>query len=263
MPRKNRRIQTTQQPKRYKARRIDELNSALYNNGRAIDDGSQRKVWTKHDLQTIRALTPPQEDMVHGYLNGYDVCGFGTAGTGKTLIALYLAFLDILDEKTPRKKIIIIRSIVPTRNPGFLPGTIAEKISPHEAAYPPLFRKLFGKSSTYNDMKDVGLVEFNSTCFVRGTTIDDAIIIFDEATNTTLEEFDSVVTRRGKNSTMFILGDLMQNDLANTREKSGFAQALKILETTGDYAMVKFTVNDIVRSKQVKNWILARESLGI
>jgi phosphate starvation-inducible protein PhoH len=263
MSRKNRKMQSPQQPKRYKDRRMQELNSALYNNGKAIDDGVPKKVWTKHDLQSIKALTPPQEDMVHGYLNGYDICGYGSAGTGKTLVALYLAFLDILDEKSPRKKIIIIRSTVPTRDLGHLPGTIEEKIAPHEATYPPLFRKLFGKSSTYVDMKDAGIVEFKSTSFVRGLTFDDAVMIFDEATNTTLEEFDSVITRRGKSTTVFVLGDLRQNDLVNTKEKSGFAQALMVMETTGDYEMVKFTVHDVIRSKAVKNWILARESLGI
>lgn len=245
-------------------KRIDELNDVLLNNGRAIEDGPKRKSWSLHDLRTIKAITPPQEDMIHSYINNYDVCAYGSAGTGKTLIALYLAFLDILDENKPYNKLIIVRSIVSTRDPGHLPGTLEEKAAPHEATYPPLFRKLFGKASTYKDMKSSGLVEFHTTSFVRGLTWDDAVVIFDESANTNLEEFDSVMTRMGKNTRVLVLGDIKQNDLANsTREKSGFAESLRVMEAIDNFSMVRFVSQDVVRSGFVKAWIQAREALGI
>lgn len=183
--------------------------------------------------------------------------------THNTFIALYLAFLDILDERTPRKKIIIVRSIVSTRDPGHLPGTLEEKAAPHEATYPPMFKALFGKASTYKDMKAAGLVEFVTTSFVRGQTWESAIVIFDEATNTTIHEFDSVMTRMGKESKVFVLGDIQQNDLSQGRETSGFAKCLQVMETMGNFSMVRFVSHDIVRSGFVKAWIQAREALGI
>jgi len=259
---RNRRVR--EKARDFRSKRIDELNDALLNNGRAIDEYPQRKRWSLHDLRSIRALTHPQEEMFHSYINRYDVCAYGSAGTGKTLVALYLAFLDVLNESIAYNKVIIVRSIVSTRDPGHLPGTMEEKAAPHEATYPPLFRKLFGKASTYKDMKAAGLVEFVTTSFVRGLTWDDAVVVFDEAANTTLEEFDSVMTRMGKNTRVFVLGDIKQNDLANSaREKSGFDKSIRIMESMDNFSMVRFTSHDIVRSGFVKAWIQARESLGV
>ena len=244
----------------FKKRSIKELSNALINNGAAIDEGIKRKKWTRHDLKTIRPLTHPQGDMFESYMNDYDICAYGSAGTGKTLVALYLAMLDVLDESKPVNRVIIVRSIVSTRDPGFLKGTLEEKSAPHECTYPPLFKKMFGKASTYADMKEAGLVEFHTSSFVRGLTWDNAVVVFDEAANTTLDEFDSVVTRLGDESKLYVLGDSKQNDLAH---KSGFTECLRIMDSMGCFSMVRFTSHDVVRSGFVKEWIQTRESLGI
>ena len=151
------------QTKAAKNASVFELSQALLNNGRAWEQGPKRKTWSRHDLRTIRPLTAAQEDMFHAYINNYNICGYGTAGTGKTFLALYLALSEVFDDKSDINHIIIVRSTVATREVGHLPGTLAEKIAPHEAVYHDVFSELIGKSSTYEDMKAAGLVEFKST----------------------------------------------------------------------------------------------------
>ena len=258
MSRKQRAIKNNKQAN------VFELTNALINNTKAWEEGPKRKSWSKHDLRTIRPLTVAQEDMFHAYINNYNICGYGTAGTGKTFLALYLALNEVFDPKSEVNRIIIVRSIVSTRDPGHLPGTLAEKVSPHEEAYHSILHQLVGKSSTYQDMKDAGLIEFKVTSFVRGTTWDNAVVIMDESQNMNLHEFDSVVTRLGEKSKLIVLGDVRQNDLIHSRkEVSGFSDALRIMECMDDFAMVNFTQQDIVRGPLVKSWIIARESIGV
>lgn len=241
---------------------VFELSQALVNNSKAWEEGPKRKKWTLHDLRTIRPLTTAQEDMFHAFINNYDVCGFGTAGTGKSFLALYLALSEILNEKTDAKRIIIVRSTVATREVGHLKGSLEDKLAPHEAAYHDILHELIGKASTYQDMKDAGLIEFHSTSFLRGLTWNDAIIIFDEIQNCNDEEIDSVMTRVGEGSRVFALGDVRQNDLKYSRkETSGMPWFLKVVENMPEFSMVQFTVHDVVRGPFVKSWIQATESI--
>jgi phosphate starvation-inducible PhoH-like protein len=244
--------------------KLRELENALLNNGRAIDEGAKRKNWTIHDLKTIRPYTQAQHDMFSAFVNNYDVCGYGSAGTGKSFLALYLALADVLSEKTETDKIIIVRSIVSVRDPGALPGELNDKTAPHEAAYHGILQELVGKSSTYTDMKDAGLIEFHTTSFLRGITWKNAVIIFDEAQNATSEEFNGVMTRVGELSKVLVLGDIAQNDMINKRkETSGFVDALKVMDHMDEFSMVRFLPQDIVRSGFVKSWIMTKEGLGI
>lgn len=242
---------------------VFELSQALLNNGKAWEEGPKRKTWTKHDLRTIRPLTAAQEDMFHAYINNYNICGYGTAGTGKTFLAIYLALNEIFNDQSEIDHMIIVRSIVSTRDPGHLPGTLGEKVAPHESAYYDIFHDLIGKASTYSDMKDAGLVQFKTTSFIRGSTWNNAIIIIDESQNMNFEEFSSVMTRVGENSKVIMLGDIKQNDLLHSRkETSGMAQALKVIEHMPEFSMVRFTPHDIVRSEFVKSWIMACEEVA-
>lgn len=242
-----------------------ELSQALVNNCKAWEEGPKRKSWSRHDLRTIRPQTAAQEDMFHAYINNYNICGYGVAGSGKSFLALYLALTDLFDEKTDIDRVIIVRSIVSTRDPGHLPGTLEEKVAPHESTYHDILYELIGKTSTYQDMKDAGLIEFHSSSFVRGITWNNAIIIIDEAQNMTLHEFNSVITRLGKNTKLIVLGDIQQNDLIySKKETSGFVDVLRVLEYMNkEIAMIQFTIHDIVRGAFVKSWICAREELGI
>ncbi len=250
------------QTKAAKNASVFELSQALLNNGRAWEEGPKRKSWSKHDLRTIRPLTAAQEDMFHAYINNYNICGYGTAGTGKTYLALYLALSEVFNEKSDIDHIIIVRSTVATREVGHLPGTLAEKIAPHEAPYHDILSDLIGRSSTYEDMKAAGLIEFKSTSFIRGSTWNNAIIIVDEAQNTNFEELSSVITRVGQNSKIMILGDIKQNDLIHSRkETSGLAKALRAMELMPEFSLVRFLPEDIVRSEFVKSWIMACEQI--
>jgi len=239
---------------------VFELSRALVNNTKAWEEGPKRKSWSIHDLRTIRPLTPAQDDMFHAFINNYDVCGYGTSGTGKSFVALYLALTEVLNERTDIDRIIIVRSTVSTREVGFLKGDLAEKIAPHEACYHQILHEIVGKASTYQDMKDAGIVEFHSTAFLRGLTWDNSIIIVDEIQNMNDEEIDSVMCRTGKNSRVFALGDVKQNDLLySKRESSGMPWFLRVVENMPEFAMVRFTVHDIVRGPFVKAWIQACE----
>ena len=241
-----------------------ELSQALVNNYRAWEEGPQkRKSWTLHDLKQIKPLTMAQEDLFHAFFSGANVVGYGSAGTGKSFISLWLALNEVLNKDTPQTRIIIVRSNVPTREVGHLPGSVEEKLSVYERPYSDIVERLIGKSSTYEDMKDVGLIEFMPTSFIRGLTLDNAIIIIDEAQDLNFHELSSVITRKGENSRLFVLGDTKQDDLIYRKnDTSGLAKALMVLERIGSAAMVKFTKEDIVRDDFVKEWIIACEELG-
>jgi phosphate starvation-inducible protein PhoH len=236
------------------------LQQALEANGAAQHDGPKRKHWNAKDLKLIKPITSTQEDLYHAWYNGKHIVAHGVAGSGKTFVSLYLAFQAVLEQNT-QKKIIIVRSAVPTRDLGFLPGDLEEKIALYETPYHDMCYELFEKPSTYDDMKDAGLIQFMPTSFIRGLTWDNAVIIIDEFQNMNWMEFDSVITRVGENSRVFVCGDhLYQRDL---KEKSCVSNVLDVCKNLKDWATIEFSVNDIVRSGFVKNWIMCRTKLGI
>jgi phosphate starvation-inducible PhoH-like protein len=246
-----------------KKARLRELNNALLENGAAIADGPRRKTWSIHDLKSIRPLTQSQRDMFSAYLGDYNICGYGSAGTGKTFIALYLALSDVLSDRTETDKIIIVRSIASVREPGHLPGTLEEKIAPHEAAYKSILHELIGKSSTYEDMKDAGMIQFVSTSFLRGLTWNNAIVVVDECQNMGFEEYNTIMTRVGKNTRVIAVGDTKQDDLIrNSRDVSGFSKAMKVMELMDEFSLINFLPQDIVRSGFCKSWILSCEEVS-
>lgn len=242
---------------------IYELSQALVNNYKAWEEGPQkRKSWSKHDVKNIQPLTIAQEDMMHAYFQGSNVVGFGSAGTGKTLIALWLALNDVLDKTKPQERIIIVRSNVATRDVGFLPGDLHEKMSVFETPYRDILQFLVGKPSTYDDMKEAGVIDFMPTSYVRGMTWNNSIVIIDESQSQNLHELTSIITRLGTDSRLIVLGDVKQNDLIYRKnDTSGFMQAIKVFERMPSVALVKFTHEDIVRSGLVKEWILASEEI--
>lgn len=241
---------------------IIELTQALVMNGRAVEDGPRRKTWTRHDLRTIRPLTPTQEDMFHAFFNGKNICAHGTAGTGKSFVALFLALSELLGRQSV-DKIIIVRSVVPSRDIGFLPGTLEEKTAVYELPYMSIFKELLGKSSSYNDMKEAGLVEFTTTSFLRGITWDNAIIVVDEGQNMRFDEINTIMTRLGENTRILFTGDLVQTDLRKASEQTGMADFLTVIRNMAEFADVSFNRYDIVRGPLVKSWIAACEDAAI
>lgn len=238
---------------------VYELREALVANGRAWESGTKRKTWTRHDLKTIKPITPPLRDMYEAFFEGANIAAHGSAGTGKTLAAIWLAMNEILNPDTEAERLIIVRSSVPSREIGFLPGTEQEKMAVYERPYQDIMKDLFGRQSTYEDMKEAGVVEFMSSSFIRGVTWDNAIVVVDEGQNMTFEEINTIMTRLGKNSRVIFAGDLPQKDLKKKGDETGFPKALRVMERTGNFAMVQFTRFDILRSGFVKAWITAVE----
>lgn len=234
-----------------------ELEKALTLNGIAKEEGLKRKTWSMHDLKSIKPLTPTQEDLFHAWINGYNICAHGSAGTGKTFLALYLALEEILTQRY--QKIIIVRSAVATRDLGFLPGTLEEKIMQFEQPYHDICWELVGRPSTYQDMKDRGLIEFHSTSFLRGLTWDNAIVIVDEAENLTFHEIDNVMTRLGENTRIIFTGDTRQTDLDGSKKMGteGLTTAKKVFGNMESFTVIEFNEHDIVRGDLVKSWIMA------
>ena len=231
-----------------------------FSNENELPTGIKRKKWSSHDLINLKAKTINQADFLEGWFAGRNVCGYGTAGTGKTLLALYAALSSMFDEREGITNIRIVRSAVTSRDVGHLPGTLAEKQSPYEVPYVSALSFLIGRESTYDDMKAAGKINFTLTSHVRGDTWHNTVVIVDEAQNMTFHELDSVITRLGHKSRLIIVGDVRQTDLMKSRnDVEGFTRAIQVFGNMPDVSIIKFTPDDVVRSGFVKQWILACE----
>ncbi len=252
---------------RRKSRTAKDRDLAFYsemsfNNGDAVKEGPKKKTFHLHDLKDVRPMNETQREFFVSYMSGSHVIGNGSAGTGKSFISLYLALNDILNNETEQDKIIIVRSAVPSREIGHLPGDMKEKMAVYEEPYKDIIGNLMRRASAYDDMKDAGKVEFMPTSFVRGLTWDNCVVVIDEAQNMTLPEIHSVITRVGKNTKVVICGDIGQNDLVVRKsDVSGFLEVLRIAERMPEFDIINFTEQDIVRSAFVKSWIIAKQSM--
>lgn len=211
-------------------------------------------------LKTFDPLTQNQKKFYEAYKRGdYFVALHGVAGTGKTFIALYKALEEVLDKSNPFNKIIIVRSVVPSREIGHLPGDIDEKTEIYRQPYAQICQTLFGKADAYSRLEEQGHIEFISTSFIRGMSFDDAIIIVDECQNLEWSEIDTVMTRVGYRSKIIFCGDYRQTDLNKKKnDMSGLLKFFDIARLMPAFTRIEFTVEDIVRSSLVKEYILAR-----
>lgn len=173
---------------------------------------------------------------------------------------MYLALDDIL-ENEQYKKLHIVRSIVSSRNIGFLPGNEKEKAAVYEEPYASVCTELFGRGDAYEYLKAQNIVTFKTTSFLRGITLDDCVVFVDEVQNLTDHELNSIVTRVGKNCRLILSGDWRQDDLRMQREKSGIMDFLKIAKRLDSFQVVEFQFDDIVRSQFVKEYIITRHKL--
>ena len=214
-------------------------------------------------LRKIEPLTENQRLTFEKYYDGKNLLLHGIAGTGKSFLSIYLALQSLLSDASRYKKLIVVRSVVPTRDMGFLPGSNAEKAKVYEAPYQAIFTELFNRGDAYQYLKQKGLVEFISTSFIRGITLNDCIIVVDEIANMTLHELDSVITRVGKNCRIVFCGDFRQSDFTREHEKNGLIDFMRILNRMKSFEYVDFTEQDIVRSAMVKEYIIAKDRLKI
>jgi phosphate starvation-inducible protein PhoH len=211
-------------------------------------------------LKTFDPLTDNQKHFFDAYKRGdYFIALHGVAGTGKTFIALYKALEEVLDKSNPFKKIIIVRSAVPSREVGHLPGDLDEKTEIYRQPYQQICHTLFDRPDAYARLEEQGYIDFISTSFIRGMSFDDAIIIVDEMQNMTFEEIDTVMTRVGYRSKIIWCGDYRQTDLNKKKnDVSGILKFFDIAHHMGAFTRIEFKVDDIVRSSLVKDYILAK-----
>jgi len=223
-------------------------------------DGGEVQNRLNFTLKRFQPLTDNQRNTFAAYEDGKHLLLTGTAGTGKSFLSLYLGMTDIMDNKT-HQKLVIVRSVVPTRDMGFLPGSNKEKSKVYEAPYYSIFSELFGRGDAYEYLKTKNIVEFMSTSFVRGITINDSVIVVDELQNMTPQELHSIFTRIGKNCRVIFAGDIKQTDLNPRKEESGFKDFFRVVNRMPDFQSIEFTRDDIVRSSLVKSYIIVREDL--
>ena len=228
----------------------------------------KKPIGSEH-LLDIKPLTPSQEKVFEAWEKQKNMFLFGAAGTGKSFVTMYLALRDILDERTPYNKLYVVRSLVPTREIGFLPGDHEDKANLYQIPYKNMVRFMFEMPDDpsfemlYANLKAQDTVSFWSTSFIRGTTIDNSIVLVDESENLNFHELDSIITRLGVNSRIIFAGDAAQTDLTKAHEKTGIMDFKKIIDDMDEFESIEFGIDDIVRSGLVKSYLISKINLGI
>lgn len=214
-------------------------------------------------MQRIDPMSDNQSKAFHGYHKGKNLILSGSAGTGKTFIAMALALKEVLEGNGPYKKVVIVRSIVPTRDIGFLPGDEAEKKEAYMMPYVEICNELFNDKRAFERLQDHGQIEFISTSFIRGTTLNNCVIILDEMQNCVFRELDTVITRVGSRARFVMCGDYYQSDFDKKTDKEGVLNFLKIVDAMNSFVHVEFKWPDIVRSDFVRDYIVTKETMKI
>ena len=223
-----------------------------------------------HDqLVEMKGVTKNQLEVFKQYAEGKNLFLYGPAGTGKTFVVLYNAIKEVLDPKTNYNCIYIVRSLMPTRSLAFMPGDEQDKSSLYQVPYDNMLRLMFKLSSEeqfdimYEELKKQGNVEFLSTSFLRGITLDNAIILVDECQNLNFHELDTIMTRVGQESKIMFSGDFDQTDLREDDEKAGLGQFIKIINEMKEFYSCEFDIGDIVRSGLVRSYIIQKYNTGL
>ena len=220
-------------------------------------------------LLDIEPITDNQRILFESYKANKHLIAYGAAGTGKTFVTLYNALKDVLDDHTPYERIYIVRSLVATREIGFLPGDYEDKSDIYQVPYKHMVKYMFQMPSDadfemlYGNSKSQDTIKFWSTSFLRGTTLDNAIVNVDEFQNLNFHELDSIMTRVGENSKIMFCGDASQTDLQKTNDKNGIVVFMNILRKMPSFDIIEFGVDDIVRSGLVKEYIIAKLDSGL
>ena len=229
----------------------------------------KRKPINSGYLTQIKPLTPSQEKVFDAFNKQKNLYMYGAAGTGKTFIGMYLALQEILNEQTSYDKLYIVRSLVPTREIGFLPGDHDDKAELYQIPYQNMVRYMFKMpddasfNMLYANLKAQETISFWSTSFLRGTTLDNAIVLVDEMQNLNFHELDSIITRLGVNTKIIFAGDAAQTDLLKTNERNGILDFMKIIQGMDEFEMVEGGIQDIVRSGLVKSYLINKLNLGL
>ena len=220
-------------------------------------------------LVDVKPITENQKTVFDTWKKDKNQFLFGSAGTGKTFVSLYLALQDVLDLKNPADKVILVRSLIPTREIGFLPGDEEDKAALYQVPYQNMVRFMFQMpneqsfNNLYDKLKAQGSLYFLSTSFLRGLTFDNSIIIVDECQNLNFHELDTIITRVGQDSRIVFCGDFGQSDLQRQNERNGLHDFLRILEEMEEFNCTEFNIGDIVRSGFVRSYLINKIKMGI
>tara|TARA_Y200000002_G_scaffold224423_1_gene185324 strand:+ start:5286 stop:5978 length:693 start_codon:yes stop_codon:yes gene_type:complete len=210
-------------------------------------------------LNTLEPMTKNQEKVFTSWKENFNLVLSGSAGTGKTFISTYLALQDVLSKQTSQEKLIIVRSAVPTRDIGFLPGTIEEKEDAYKIPYKTIVGDLFNDKDAWKKLETNKSIEFVTTSFVRGLTFNNCIMLIDECQNLTYHELCSMITRLGHNTKIILCGDYYQSDFRSNGDREGMEKFIQILENMKLFDTIEFTWEDIVRSGLVRDFIMTKE----
>ena len=230
---------------------------------------SKKQDITHNQLTKIKPVTDSQKQVFDTWKEGKNQFLFGCAGTGKTFISVYLALQDVLKNDTPFDKVVVVRSLIPTREIGFVPGDEEDKAALYQVPYSNMMQFMFEQpneqafSMLYDRLKAQGSFYFLSTSFLRGLTFDNSIIIVDECQNLNFHELDTIITRVGQDSKIVFCGDFGQSDLTRTNERNGLMNFLQILQEMKEFNCVEFDIGDIVRSGFVRNYLIQKTKLGM
>ena len=229
----------------------------------------KNKEISNSNLVAVKPITDSQKEVFASWKKDKNQFLFGCAGTGKTFISLYLALKQVLNPETPFDRVIVVRSLIPTREIGFLPGDEEDKAALYQVPYSNMMQFMFEQpneqafSMLYERLKSQGSFFFLSTSFLRGLTFDNSIIIVDECQNLNFHELDTIITRVGQNSKIFFCGDFGQSDLTKLNEKNGLMDFLQILQNMNEFDCTEFNIGDIVRSGFVRNYLIQKTKLGM
>ncbi len=221
------------------------------------------------NLVPVKPITDNQKVVFESWKKGKNQFLFGAAGTGKTFVSLYLALSEVLRNETPYDKVIVVRSLIPTREIGFLPGDEEDKAALYQVPYSNMMQFMFEQpneqafSMLYDRLKAQGSFYFLSTSFLRGLTFDNSIIIVDECQNLNFHELDTIITRVGQDSKIVFCGDFGQSDLTRLNEKNGLMNFLQILQEMNEFNCTEFDIGDIVRSGFVRSYLIQKTKLGM
>ena len=230
---------------------------------------SKKKEINYSDLIKIEPITDTQKQVFKSWKEGKNQFLCGCAGTGKTFVSMYLAFEEVLRNETAYDKVFIVRSLIPTREIGFLPGDEEDKAALYQVPYANMAQFMFKQPNEqafnilYDRLKAQGSLYFLSTSFLRGLTFDNSIIIVDECQNLNFHELDTIITRVGQDSKISFCGDFMQSDLTKRNEKDGLHDFVKILEEMDEFSISEFSIGDIVRSGFVRSYLIQKTKLGL
>ena len=229
----------------------------------------RRKPISSEMMREIEPLTENQKKLFESYDEGKNLIAYGVAGTGKTFISLYKALCDVFNPDTPYEKIYIVRSLVATREIGFLPGDHEDKAFFYQIPYKQMVQYMFEMpdddsfENLYNNLKVQDTISFWSTSFIRGTTLDRSIVIVDECQNLNFHELDSIMTRVGEDTKIMFCGDALQSDLVKTNERNGVYNFLGIIRNMEEFGVTEFGIPDIVRSGLIRSYLIAKINAGL